>query len=132
MRKSKKLSDYSFYSVGTYPKQTELCWNVIDSDLSVRNLFDYNWCFNKSLYKVKKKYGASRGKNCQIDKFCEEVKSTLMYYFWSRSEYEIILSGWIKKVDEYKLDVYTQVVLNWDRFIEYLWNNRRLIKNEID
>lgn len=107
-----------------------LCWNVIDSNLSIRNLFYYNWLFNRDLYKIKKKYGASRGKNCQYDKFCEAVERNLKYYFWSRSEYEIIISGWIKDVGDHKVDVYSQIMLNWDRFIEYLWNNRRLIKDE--
>lgn len=27
----------------------------------------------------------------------------------------------------YKMDVYTQVMMNWDRFIEYLWANKKLI-----
>ena len=25
------------------------------------------------------------------------------------------------------MDVYTQVMMNWDRFIEYVWANKRLI-----
>ena len=30
----------------------------------------------------------------------------------------------------YKLDVYTQVMLNWDRFIDYIWKNKDLITVE--
>lgn len=29
------------------------------------------------------------------DKFFEEVQSTLMYHYWAKCEYEIILSPWI-------------------------------------
>jgi len=29
--------------------------------------------------------------------------------------------------EAYKVDIYTQIMLNWDRFIEYLWDNRSLI-----
>ena len=27
----------------------------------------------------------------------------------------------------YKMDVYTQIMMNWDRFIEYVWSNKHLI-----
>lgn len=128
---------FSYYTYEKGRPETEknqiddkgLCWNIIDADLTVRNIFDYNWVFNKYLYKVKKQYGALRGKHCDYKLFADGVRRELQCYFWARSQYEIILSGWIKKVDEYKLDVYTQVMLNWDRFIEYLWNNRKLIKD---
>ena len=30
----------------------------------------------------------------------------------------------------YKIDVYTQVMMNWDKFIEYVWNNKRLITHK--
>ena len=28
---------------------------------------------------------------------------------------------------EYKIDIYTQIMMNWDRFIDYIWNNKHLI-----
>ena len=90
--------------------------------------------------------------------FKEKVRRNLSYYFWSKSEWEVILSSWppyvdsdeidrlIKEREEHlatwgkfyqtdcnvnvseKIDVYTQVMMNWDCFIDYLWNNRNLIK----
>lgn len=47
-----------------------------------------------------------------------------MYYFWSKCEWEIILSDFppSKKFQEKKVDVYEQVMLNWDIFINYVWN----------
>lgn len=61
--------------------------------------------------------------NKNIDKadFAKDVKSDLMYYFWSKAEYEIILKNWIGKDCEIKIDVYDQVMLNFDKFIDYLW-----------
>ena len=55
--------------------------------------------------------------------FAERVKSSLMYYYWSRSEWEIIISPWCggRHTQDRKIDVYSQVALNWEHFIEYLW-----------
>lgn len=55
------------------------------------------------------------------DTFADAVKSDLMYYFWSKAEYEIIMKNWIGKDCEIKIDVYDQVMLNFDKFIDYLW-----------
>jgi hypothetical protein len=87
-------------------------------------------------------------------KFEESVQQILMYHYWSKSEYEIILTSWPPRItiEEYhklerelaarmeemdrepysmcaslsvaeKIDVYDQVMLNWNIFIDYLWEN---------
>lgn len=58
------------------------------------------------------------------DMFEEQIKRKLAYYFGSKCEWEIILSGWppSKNFKEKKIDVYDQVMLNWDTFINYVWN----------
>lgn len=86
--------------------------------------------------------------------FAEEVELILRFYYWSRCEWEIILTEWPARVtyDEIlrlnneadsfkrehnhepytlstklriyeKVDVFKQVKLNWELFIDYLWNN---------
>lgn len=80
--------------------------------------------------------------------FTEELKKVLKYYFWSRAEYEIILTDWptgitkeeaervlaeFAKRDHYrecvnlpvavKVDVYNQITLNFDLFVDYVWEN---------
>ena len=88
------------------------------------------------------------------EEFAKEVKSVLMYNFWSKCEWEVIITDWPthitvdelnrlqKELDEYtatyghppyalsvdlrvaeKIDVYDQIMLNWDIFINYLWEN---------
>ena len=57
-----------------------------------------------------------------------------MYYFWSKCEYEIIITCWPKwdKFKEEKIDVYSQLNLNWDKFVNYIWENKKeILKNEI-
>ena len=47
-----------------------------------------------------------------------------MYYMWSKSEYEIIVSPWVGRAEDIKIDVYSQVHMNWDRFVDYVWSFR--------
>jgi len=115
------------------------------------NIFEHS-SFMDDLVKIKKKY------KDDFDKFEEEVKHSLMYYFWSKCEWEIVLTSWPPYVEadevdrlveekqkriseghhfyrenvrlstETKIDVYDQIRLNWKKFINYLWTNQHLIK----
>ena len=80
--------------------------------------------------------------------FKQELNKALKYNFWGRCEYEIILTSWppaitkeeSKRVfDEFqkrdhvretvnlsvdtKIDIYSQVHINFDLFADYVWNN---------
>ena len=63
------------------------------------------------------------------DKFAEEVRRWCMYYYWSKCEYEIIVSSFppSERLPGVKIDVYEQIRLNWNVFISYVWGH----KNEI-
>ena len=56
----------------------------------------------------------------------EEVKHLLQYSFWAKTEYEIMVKLLFGK-EEHKIDVYEQVMLNYDLFYEYLMNNWKKI-----
>ena len=56
------------------------------------------------------------------DDFSEKLKREVMYYFWSKCEYEIILSPWTGRADDIKIDVYDQIMMNFDRFVDYCWS----------
>jgi len=78
------------------------------------NIFDH-YMFAKGCDKAYKKFKHSK------DDFAEEVRHELMYYFWSKCEWEVeICDLWREKGS--KIDVYQQVMLNWTIFIDYLWN----------
>lgn len=62
--------------------------------------------------------------------FAEEVKRDLLYYFWCKSEYEIVLSQWVGRECEVKVDIYTQVYMNFEHFINYLSQFRTKGKKE--
>ena len=134
----------------------ELIYNVYFEDFNDRKIVIYNifnhYRFYDSLVKIKKESGDN------FDSFSADVKASLLYHFWSKSEYEIILTSWPPYVEaneldrlvyerdnfvnkngffyrnnvnltvEEKIDIYDQVLLNWDIFIKYLWDNKGLIK----
>lgn len=54
--------------------------------------------------------------------FMDDVRTFLRYYFWSRCEHEILVSGMHPKKGEEpsKVDVFDQVDANWDAFCAYL------------
>ena len=81
------------------------------------NIFDH-WGLMKDCDKAFKK---NRG---DFEAFSKEVRGSLQYYFWSKCEYEIILTSLFVR-DRFKvekIDIYDQVMLNWDVFINYVWN----------
>lgn len=59
-----------------------------------------------------------------FEEFSEELRKTLMYYFWSKCEYEIIISPWCggKDTVSKKVDIYSQVMLNFNSFVNYVWH----------
>lgn len=68
--------------------------------------------------------------NLSKDEFADGLKKYLMYYMWSKCQYEIILSPWTGQEDDIKIDVYDQIMMNFDRFVDYVWSFKEG-KNEI-
>jgi hypothetical protein len=107
-----------------------MLWNVYAESINaqkiiVYNLFDHGG-FWSCCCKALKKYGDSK------EDFLNEIKDSLIYCFWSRSEWEVIISEWPPrdhgKPVEIKIDVSDQVINNWHIFSEYVWNNRKEFK----
>lgn len=96
-----------------------MTWNVYRQDLNVDRFEVYNIFKHHSFCKSVEKL--IRSKMLDREEFAEAVRKELMYYFWSKSEYELILKNWLAGDIEMKIDIYDQVRLNWDRFIDYLW-----------
>lgn len=102
-----------------------LTWKVYVSEFSSGRIKEYN-IFNHAGFvddcrKMVKKCGEDK------DVFAEAVRRSLMYHYWSKCEWEIILQHWPpnERFRDEKIDVYDQVRLNWDIFINYLWENRK-------
>lgn len=54
------------------------------------------------------------------DLFDERVKTELAYWFRNRSEYEVSVASIFGGNPQEKISVYDQVMLNFDKFMEYL------------
>ena len=99
-----------------------LIWNVYTENVNSRKIEPYNvfnHCgFSNDLSKI------FREEN-DADRLVERVKSSLMYWFWSKCEWEVILVGWPDTETHEKIDVYDQILLNWDRFLDYILEHGR-------
>ena len=94
--------------------------NFNERKIEKLNIFDHS-SFAEDFKKLKKKEN-------DIDKFAEELRLDLFYYFCSKCEYELVITPWIGEAEDIKVDVYGQVMLNFDKFLDYVWNfkeNRR-------
>lgn len=54
--------------------------------------------------------------------FQKRVESKARWYFWCKSEHEILIRGWCgaKGDEEIKVDIFEQLKLNWEAFIANL------------
>lgn len=93
------------------------------------NIFDHGRLL-EDLQKAMKKIHVREDIPEEKEEFLKILKRDLMYYYWSKCEWEIILSAWINsdRVKEIKIDVYDQIMLNWHIFSEYVWANRKELK----
>lgn len=51
----------------------------------------------------------------------EILKSDAHYYFWSKCEYEMLITSWPSSKNIEKVDVYQQLELNWPIFLDFFW-----------
>ena len=108
-----------------------LTWNVYygnfnSGEIEIHNVFRHG-SFIADIKKALKKCGDDK------EAFAQAVKRELMYYYWSKCEWEVIVSHWppsenTERWKPEKIDVYDQVMINWDIFMDYLWNNRAELK----
>lgn len=56
--------------------------------------------------------------------YAEELRRSLFYYYCSKCEWEVVIGPWCgdRGTKEIKVDVYMQVMNNWDIFVDYVWN----------
>ena len=115
------------------------------------NIFDHGRFFED----VKKALKENQNK----EEFAKEIRKCLIYYFWSKCEYEVVITSWVPRItkDELdrlnedfkksvdngyepyslcvspevrkKIDIYDQVMLNFDKFVDYIWSFRSKSKH---
>ena len=121
-------------------KNLNLTWNVYRYDINKHeiyssNVFDHGRFRDEVLALLKT--------DISHDDFSEEVRHIAMYYYWSKAEHEVVITSFPpyiskKEADRIasedfnirthvnlergsKVDIYSQLRLNWDKFIDYVW-----------
>lgn len=104
-------------------------WNVYmedyeDKTIRIVNVFDH-FRFIEDCKKTYRKYRNPE----DINKLEEEIKRLTQYYFWSKSEYEIVITRWPQPREDQNFksvrkDVYDQIELNWDIFFKNFTEHR--------
>ena len=98
-----------------------LNYNFNSKKIEPINIFNYG-NFLKDIKEIYKEYIERKE---DIEFFENKINSELLYYFWSKREYEISVGDLFEKdLEKYeKIDVYYQIKMNFKAFIEYLLNN---------
>ena len=78
-----------------------MVWNVYREDFNQRDIVKYNIFdhggFAQDVKKLLKE-------DITKDKFAEQLRRSLMYWFWSKSEYEVIISSWPVYINKAELN----------------------------
>ena len=107
-------------------KKTGLKWFVFVEDINKKQIKVYNIFEHKDFMEdcddAWKDY--INDEHRDFSKFKKDIESNLMYYFWRKCEWEIVLSDFppSDSFQKKKIDVYQQVKINWDKFIDYLFS----------
>jgi len=137
-------------------KHLSLVWNVYDYHFSVPELRIFNVFNHESFLDSVEKLLA---KDMPKEEFPELLRRQALYYYWSKTEWECIITDTnpqicrnelcrllsecyeqlpkskptprhfcINLVNSYKLDIYSQIMLNWDEFVDYVWQHSKTAK----
>ena len=95
-------------------------WYVYYYDVNRKKINTYN-IFHHSSFK--KEFSVLLKCDLTKEVFADQLRHILMYYFWSKCEWETVLKPWVGDMNiGRKIDVYNQVMLNWDKFVAYCWS----------
>ena len=104
-------------------KTANLVWNVIYQDDNRKRIDVFNVFDHVSFKSEVKKHL----KRCDTkEEFAVHLRSLLLFFYRAKSEWEIVIQPLLGGGDipEKKVDVYWQVMNNWDIFLEYVWNSK--------
>lgn len=101
---------------------SNLKWNVYYYDftqnqIKILNIFNHSRFVDDICKNLKK--------NLEKEKFIVQLRNDLFYYFGAKVEYEVVISSLsfgTRNTDERKVDVFEQVINNWDIFVNYVWD----------
>lgn len=103
-------------------KENKPVWNVYRYDVNARKIYVHNVFDHGGFWKYFCKLCDTPTDKMTREYFDERLKTELRCYYWSKCEHEIIVAPWIGSDDAaIKVDIYDQVMNNWERFTDYVW-----------
>lgn len=120
-----------------------LTWYVYRYDINKNKIYKYD-IFDH--YKFQCDVLTTLKTSKDKEEFSNELNRDVMYYFWAKSEHEIVITSFPpyisrKETDRIKnenfnhktyisldcgtkIDIYEQLKMNWDVFVNYIWNKK--------
>ena len=105
-------------------KKVELKWNVLMHDFNSDKIVYYNVLNDEYLIDSLKK-SIKKGEVVSYTDVKDFLSGKFKARYWSRAEYEILVSGLIKSEPE-KIDIWYQLEMNIDNITEYMINKLKL------
>ena len=109
-------------------------YNVWTYNINKRKMEQYN-IFNHGSFirKIKNIFLENDNLFFSIEDFSLQLKRETMYYFWAKAEWEIVIQPWcgcrdVEKTAQ-KIDVFDQLMMNWNIFVKYIWDNQQEVMN---
>lgn len=106
-------------------KNVKLEYNVLHYDWNSKKVINYNVLARLDLEKIRKKILKKEISN--YDEFKEYLQREFVYYFMSKSEYEIMVGDLMCREDSFKkIDAYRQIEMNLDLITKYIINEMKI------
>lgn len=101
-----------------------LVWNVFYYDINGKQIKTFN-VFSHSRFREEIRIHFE--KHTEKEAFGKELQSSLFRYFGHKCEWEVVIAPWYggREAESLKIDVYQQVMNNWEVFLDYVWNSKR-------
>ena len=111
-------------------KSEPLEWNVYMEDFNRKQIRVFNVFNHCSFLEACRKSLKKFKDEDQVKELEAEIKRWATYLFWSKCEYEVIITGWPPPREdsdfrEKKVDVYQQLALNWNSFFKYILDHKK-------
>lgn len=104
------------------PKKNKLEWNVLSYDFNTDKIVNCNIFGESFLTELKV---AKPKTYLELKEF---IKKWARYYYWSRTEHEMMVGGLFKNCKFEKIDIFRQIEMNLDRITEYVNKELRIVE----
>ena len=102
-------------------------FNVIVQDINSTSLKPSFEPYDVMPYFLRVWKEEKRNRPTSFEELKKWIRSKSMYMFWSRCEWEVIISGWPNAETQEKWDVHKQIMMNFNLFVRIFAENVNFI-----